>query len=105
MAEKKISIIDYVAPEKQRSENEYDSLVAALIEAGEGKAALFDVPADSLGKEKVRVREAANYAGYTARVIEGAPDPKRKVVPLTVQLRPRIYRTRKETAESETEEG
>lgn len=59
------NIIDFTEPIKA---NPYDGDVAALIAAGEGKAAELIVPTDQANKARVLYAKAANAADRTARV-------------------------------------
>lgn len=102
MADIKVTIVDRVDEPKTRKDNKFDSLIATLLNAGEGKQANFDVEEDKVEHAKKWIREAANFAERTAR-ISVADTAKDDVKRMSVWLIERQYRQRKDADDAEDE--
>lgn len=99
-------IIEDIATETV--ENPYTGHVAALIEAGEGKQLTIVVdrgvkrdqtPGDG-GKDKLAFQQAANAAGYTARVVKETVQEDETKIALSFKLTPKNKRAGKPRGES-----
>jgi hypothetical protein len=103
-------IIDYVA---EKPVNPYTDDIAELIEAGEGKASLIDVPAverknaegaaevvSRVGVAKRLLSEAARDAGYTARFAKITENDD-KSASIIVKLGKLVTRRTKEELEAD----
>lgn len=90
-----VKIVDFVAEEKT---NPYTDDIQALLDAGEGKAAVFEVPFEDAKKARFKIAKAANAVDKTARFRKEESDGK--VTKFTITLTTRHQARRGKAADA-----
>lgn len=95
MAGVQYDLVDYKPKAK---ENPYTDHVAALLKAGEGKAATIYVDHGTGKRQRVIFQQAAIAAGKTARVVETGETPEYETI--TFVLKERKARAKTDTVDA-----